>query len=411
MNFFGNFGNSFSRQSCHTPSFTSSTPFNTGMGIPSPMSSVMAVIEPLYPKAEFGPFHPSAGPSYLATPPMEIPSLLPMRELGERLSFPGFSMGMKPEVAIAPAPVAPPVMPAMEKSVAPLPIQEVASTVSTDRSIEAATPKPSFWERTKDVLKDAGHFIGSGLTTVGDIVTGEEPIILPTGKDYLMADDIRQKAAPMEVKIGATSLALISDPTGVVGAAVKKLAVEGAKAVVEAITPGGPGGLTLATPNGATVTGALEAVPAAVGATEGIGVGTVTAAITGSDLPLSMSLKQEKTPGQREVGNTGSYEELRRGIGSGGFQDDKEVHHIIPQRYLKEHGIPTEDAPAVVLPKEVHKQTSTHGRKALDFDLDQSFRDATAEGVKDVIKVEKEHGIYESDGRENLIKEIGRAHV
>jgi hypothetical protein len=148
----------------------------------------------------------------------------------------------------------------------------------------------------------------------------------------------------------------------------------------------------------------LEAVPAAIGVGEGIGVGTVTTAITGSDLPLSMSLKQEKTPGQREVGNTGSYKDLRDGKGIGGFQDDKEAHHIIPQRYLKKHGISTKDAPAVVLPKEVHEQTSTHGRKALDFDLDQSFRDATAEGIRDTIRVEKDHGVYENQGRENLIR-------
>jgi hypothetical protein len=48
--------------------------------------------------------------------------------------------------------------------------------------------------------------------------------------------------------------------------------------------------------------------------------------------------------------------------------------------------------------------TNTHGRKALDFGLDQSFRDATAEGLKDAIRVEKKHGVYGNGGRENLIK-------
>jgi hypothetical protein len=122
------------------------------------------------------------------------------------------------------------------------------------------------------------------------------------------------------------------------------------------------------------------------------------------EVPTSMSLKKEKITGQRDVGNTGSGGILVDGTGPGGFLDNKEVHHIVPQRYLKKHSLSANDGFSVVLPKEVHKQTNTHGRKALDFDLDQSFRDATADGLKDLIKVEKEHGIYGSGGRENLIK-------
>jgi hypothetical protein len=63
---------------------------------------------------------------------------------------------------------------------------------------------------------------------------------------------------------------------------------------------------------------------------------------------------------------------------------------------------------SVVLPKEIHKETSTHSGRAKKFDLDQSFRDATAEGIKDLIRVEKEHGTYESSGRENLIKGLDK---
>ncbi|MDR1432946.1 MAG: hypothetical protein LBI61_01215 [Puniceicoccales bacterium] len=116
------------------------------------------------------------------------------------------------------------------------------------------------------------------------------------------------------------------------------------------------------------------------------------------------SLKQEKVPGQRDTTKVGASENLKAGKGSGGFQDNKDVHHVVPQRYLKKHGIPEEKGLSVVLPKEMHKETGTHSGKAKNFDLDQSFRDATAEGVKDLIKVEKEHGVYENPGRENLIK-------
>jgi hypothetical protein len=122
------------------------------------------------------------------------------------------------------------------------------------------------------------------------------------------------------------------------------------------------------------------------------------------EVPTSMSLKQEKVPGQRNITNAGSGKELVDGVGQGGFLDGKDVHHIVPQRYLKKHGINPDDGLSVVLPKEVHAQTNTYKNKAKKFDLDQSFRDATADGLKDLIKVEKEHGIYESGGRENLIK-------
>jgi hypothetical protein len=45
----------------------------------------------------------------------------------------------------------------------------------------------------------------------------------------------------------------------------------------------------------------------------------------------------------------------------------------------------------VVLPKKVHKETSTHGSKAKDFDLDQDFRDATADGIIHGAKNDNSH--------------------
>ncbi|MDR1232928.1 MAG: hypothetical protein LBJ75_01550 [Puniceicoccales bacterium] len=272
----------------------------------------------------------------------------------------------------------------------------------------SAAPKQSFWGHAK-------HFVERGFSNVGDFVAGEEPVILPTGKDYLMGDDIRQKAAPTEVKVALASAALLpalagaAEAGGAVGAAkvgkaMVKLAARGIEAVAKAIDSNTPGGLTLATPNGATLTGAVEVAPAAVGVAEGIGVGTVTTTAIGSDFPLSMSLKKEKIPGQRSISNAGSGKELTDGIGPGGFQDGKEVHHIVPQRYLKRHDIDPDEGLSVILPEKVHKQTGTYKGKAKNFNLDQSFRDATAEGLRDTIRVEKEHGMYESGGRENLVK-------
>jgi hypothetical protein len=355
-------------------------------------SPVRTIIESFYPKIEVGSFCPSITPPCTAAPHIEIPRPSPVRELGERLAVPVSSMEMKPEVAAAPTPT---MVPTMEKCVATLPVQGIATSVSVSGPIETATPKPSLTEHVE-------HFLWHGFSNVGDSVMGEEPLILLSGKDYLMGDRIQQESAAMEGKVAVVAAAAIPAVKKVYTAG--KLVAKGVEAAAKAIDSDTPGGLTFATPHGPTVTGALEAVPAAVGVGEGIGVETVTTAITGSDLPLSMSLKQEKVPRQRDISNAGTSGNLKDGIGSGGFQDGKEIHHIVPQRYLKRHGIPEEDGLSVILPREIHQETNTYGGKAKDFDLDQSFRDATAEGIRDIIRVEKDHGAYENPGRKNLIK-------
>jgi hypothetical protein len=304
-----------------------------------------------------------------------------MREFRERLPLSVSSVGMKPDV-IVPTPSMPAVMPAVEKCLAAPPTQGLASGDSANGlvgTVETVAVKQSLKER-----------VFHAFSNLGDFVAGEEPVILPIGKDYLMGDDIQQKAAFMERKVlGATELAI---PAIRKGYAAGKLVIEGAKAVAEAIKPEGPGGLTLAIPKGATLTRALEVAPAVAGVPEDIGVGTVTAAAAGSDFPLSISLKQEKTPGQRDFGSAGTCEDLKAGKGSGGFPDKRDVHQIVPQRYLKKHDVPEEDGLSVVLPKEVHAQTNTFKYRAKNFELDQSFRDATAERLRDAIRVEKEHG-------------------
>ncbi|MDR1457277.1 MAG: hypothetical protein LBI47_00255 [Puniceicoccales bacterium] len=157
---------------------------------------------------------------------------------------------------------------------------------------ETAAPKQSFWEGVR-------RFLEPGLTNLGDFVAGEEPIILPTGKDYSLGDRIQQEAALMEGKLIASAVSLVPPINVKKASGVGKMIIGGAKAVMAKVRESNPpGGLTLATPNGATVTGALEVAPAAVGVAEGIGVETITTAITGSDLPLSFD---------RQIGESGKY--------------------------------------------------------------------------------------------------------
>jgi hypothetical protein len=54
----------------------------------------------------------------------------------------------------------------------------------------------------------------------------------------------------------------------------------------------------------------LEAVPAAIGVGEGIGVGTVTTAITGSDLPLSFARKADGRDHAPNVSKAGPADRL-----------------------------------------------------------------------------------------------------
>jgi hypothetical protein len=145
----------------------------------------------------------------------------PVRDLGERLSLSVPSMEMRPEVAVAPAPTA---VPAVKKCEITPPVREVATSVPISGPTETAAPKQSFWGRAK-------HFVERGFSNVGDFVAGEEPVILPTGKDYLMGDDIREKAAPMEAKAAAASAVLIATAVEAAGAGGAAGAVGVARAV------------------------------------------------------------------------------------------------------------------------------------------------------------------------------------
>jgi hypothetical protein len=116
----------------------------------------------------------------------------------------------------------------------------------------------------------------------------------------------------MEGKVlGAAALAI---PVLRQGYAVTKLVAKGVEAAIEGAEFSTPGGLTLATPNGATLTGALEAAPAAAEVAEGIGVGTVTTTATGSILPpddftsLSFAKKSDGKDYTPNVGKAGSVD-------------------------------------------------------------------------------------------------------
>jgi hypothetical protein len=93
-------------------------------------------------------------------------------------------------------------------------------------------------------------------------------------------------------------------------------AVSGAiKVFSEVIKSSGPGGLALATPGGPTLSGALEAAPAAatIGETAKIG----TQAISASDVPLSFESRRSEGKGEsQKVGAPKEVEQKERIVSS-----------------------------------------------------------------------------------------------
>jgi hypothetical protein len=153
---------------------------------------------------------------------------------------------------------------------------------------------------------------------------------------------------------------------------------------------GGPGGLTLATPNGVTVTGALEAVLAAIGVGEGIGVGTVTTAITGNDLPLSFD---------RQIGESGKYKDV---TAEAPYNDNNQAHHMPSKKYLSDHNMDPDEGFSVVIPKEQHYQTRSYGQSKPD--ISAPYRTEIGKDIADYMNILKKDGLWTPEIRESLMK-------
>jgi hypothetical protein len=191
---------------------------------------------------------------------------------------------------------------------------------------------------------------------------------------------------------------------------IGKTIYDGIKVLPDAFRPNGPRGLTLATPNGSTVTGALEgatAVPVGVEGTAATAIGATAAgvgALPPNDINLSLSLRKEKTDGQRDIGSTGSYKDLTDGTGTGGFQDGKEAHHIPSRKFIEKHGVKDNDGLAVIMTKEQHAETRTYRGKSQKIDLNNSFRNETALDIKDYIEILKKDNLYTPEVRQSLMQ-------
>jgi hypothetical protein len=147
------------------------------------------------------------------------------------------------------------------------------------------------------------------LQSLGEHITDNAPIILPTGKDYHAGDKINEQVLQIE----ARQTAALASTVPVIGPAVKvgNLAIRAAEAFSEL---GNnlplPSGLAFATPNGTTLTGALEAAPAAVGTVEGIGktIAAVSGARPQDDVALAFSRKTDGKDQPPQASSAGRVE-------------------------------------------------------------------------------------------------------
>ncbi|MDR1432948.1 MAG: hypothetical protein LBI61_01225 [Puniceicoccales bacterium] len=116
------------------------------------------------------------------------------------------------------------------------------------------------------------------------------------------------------------------------------------------------------------------------------------------------SLRQERVPGQREIGNTGSYKELRDGTGPGGFKDGKDAHHIPSKAFMEKHGVKKDDGLAVILTKEQHNKTRTMRK----LPTNNTPRDEFARDIVDVREILKGDNEYTPDVNSGLLEDVKR---
>jgi hypothetical protein len=107
----------------------------------------------------------------------------------------------------------------------------------------------------------------------------------------------------------------------------------------------------------------------------------------------------------RKIGQIGSYDKLVSRAPIGGFQDRLQAHHyLLPQRTLKELGLSTSNAPAILLDYRLHRQTISYGnKKGYIFD---TIRDEAAANIHDLRRLLRANGMYSPEIHRNIMQSV-----
>ena len=92
------------------------------------------------------------------------------------------------------------------------------------------------------------------------------------------------------------------------------------------------------------------------------------------------------------------------------FNDGKDAHHILPQQTLKKLGLNTDEAPAVILPKNLHEKTASHGVNKQKYGPFKSLKEEVEYNIQEVVQIMKENGAY-SQHVENSMRQAMDAYM
>lgn len=107
---------------------------------------------------------------------------------------------------------------------------------------------------------------------------------------------------------------------------------------------------------------------------------------------------------QRKVGNVGKFRDLTERNGGPAFNDGKQAHHLPSQRYLEHYGLDTKEWLAIMMTEGQHAKTRTFKGRARHIDLNSTYRAELARDIKDVKRILKEDGMWNSEVKQSILK-------
>jgi hypothetical protein len=219
---------------------------------------------------------------------------LPMRELAERIPV------SVPQIVANNTPTPGGITHAEKLCEMPTPVQKITP------------PQPSLMESAKSLL-------GRGLANLGDAVAGEEPVVLPTGKDYHAGDRVKEETAYNKTEVMRNVIVSANDYrkehpnfSKNLDAATKVLDAVGKTIDIGMMLNGTAVGAT----TGAEIGGEIGSIVPGAGTAIGAGIGGAIGAVAGYKVAEKGIELRNKVFGSMLEGGKESFVEAARNIGT-----------------------------------------------------------------------------------------------